>query len=232
MRDYILFVDTETSGIPRNWDASYSADKNWPHIVQIAWVIYSKSGVEIKSENHYIRASDFQVDPQSTDVHGITEDFLNDKGECRADVFRVLAKDFEKFSPLIVGHFMKFDNHMLEMGFRRSGIEYAGRNLPKFCTMIAGRRYSGSVFDPRHLRLDELYETLFHKPLENHHDALSDAKATAACFFEMLGKGEINDEIIASQLLTRESKFRGKTLWIIVLILLFATIIYYLLINQ
>ena len=44
-----------------------------------------------------------------------------------------------------------------------------------------------------------MYETLFDTTLEDHHNAIADARATALCFFELMKRGEITDEIIARQ---------------------------------
>jgi DNA polymerase-3 subunit epsilon len=49
------------------------------------------------------------------------------------------------------------------------------------------------------LRLEQLYQTLFKKTLENPHDALVDAKATALCFFELLQRKEIDENAIEQQ---------------------------------
>ncbi len=55
MSDYLLFIDTETSGLPKKWGLPYSAKNNWPFSVQIAWVIYTKEGQKVKQENHFIK---------------------------------------------------------------------------------------------------------------------------------------------------------------------------------
>jgi DNA polymerase-3 subunit epsilon len=49
------------------------------------------------------------------------------------------------------------------------------------------------------LRLEQLYETLFNTTFENPHNAIADARATARCFFEMMKRGEITEEIIERQ---------------------------------
>jgi DNA polymerase III subunit epsilon len=200
VKEYILSVDTETSGLPKNWNASYSKANNWPYNVQIAWVIFDKNGKEIKSENHYILAKDFNIDPESIKIHGITEEFLKVKGEERLEVFKLLSADLEKYKPLVVGHFMEFDNHMIELGFRRSGLENNSSVLPKFCTMKATKRYTRSLLDPHLLKLDELYKLLFNRQLDKHHDAFCDAKATGECFFEMIKRGDISEKDIQQQI--------------------------------
>ena len=81
VRDYLLFVDTETSGIPRDWNKPYSSRDNWPHIAQLAWVVYTPEGQEVKAENHYIQPSDYDMSPQSGSVHGLTLAFLQEHGK-------------------------------------------------------------------------------------------------------------------------------------------------------
>jgi DNA polymerase III epsilon subunit-like protein len=38
-----LFFDTETSGLPKNPQLSHTEVDNWPRLVQIAWVLFSKN---------------------------------------------------------------------------------------------------------------------------------------------------------------------------------------------
>lgn len=198
MKDYILFVDTETSGLPKNWNASYAEVDQWPHIVQVAWVIYEKNGREIKSENHIIKALDYNIHPHSQKIHGISESLTIEKGKDRKRVLKKIHQDIKNFKPLIVGHFMEFDSHMLSVGFRRVGLKNIMKNSTRFCTMTASssyKRYPNSHYP----KLDELYQSLFKRKMDNHHDALNDARATAACFFELLQKGDINDKKIKDQ---------------------------------
>lgn len=198
MKEHILFVDTETSGIPKNWNASYAEVDQWPNIVQIAWVIYHKSGKEIKRENHFIKALDYKIDSQSEQIHGISETMTLEKGEFRKKVLKKIHQDLINFQPLVVGHLMEFDSHMLSVGFRRVGLKNIIKDYPKFCTMTATSSYR-RYYHTKYPKLDELYQTLFKTKLENHHDALEDAKATAACFFELVKRGEITDQTIKDQ---------------------------------
>ena len=110
----------------------------------------------------------------------------------------MLADDVIKYRPLVVGHFMQFDFHVLGAEFYRSGIEDPIKRDMTFCTMVAT---TNMVKNPatKYFKLGELYETLFHSQLYNQHDAIVDATATADCFFELLKRGEVNDETIACQ---------------------------------
>ncbi|PRY11271.1 DNA polymerase-3 subunit epsilon [Pontibacter ummariensis] len=194
----MLFIDTETTGIPKDWNAPYSDATSWPCSVQIAWSIYTKDGEEIRTENHYIGDDDFEISPESQQIHGITREFLLEHGESRKVVLSLLADDLRKYQPLVIGHFMQLDYHMLGVGFYRAGMGNPLPELPTFCTMNASANF---LLMPRqrYLRLNELYERLFGTRMDDQHDALADAQATAACFFELVKRGDINDEVIAQQ---------------------------------
>jgi DNA polymerase-3 subunit epsilon len=112
----------------------------------------------------------------------------------------------EAYQPLVVAHFMQLDFHMVGADFYRIGRENPLQDLPKFCTMLASARY---VSNPKskYLRLNRLYYVLFQEELKNQHEALTDATATAACFFEMLKLGDIDEAMIAEQ---QENQAKGK----------------------
>jgi DNA polymerase-3 subunit epsilon len=198
VKEYVLFIDTEASGLPKNWKLPYNTPGNWPHCVQISWVIYSKEQKEVKAENHYIKNNDFVIADSAIKVHGITRKFLDAQGENRKDVLKLLADDLIKFKPLVVGHFMQFDIHMLGADFFREGLEDPIKKEATFCTMLGS---TGLIKNPavKFLRLEQLYKTLFDTTLEDHHNAIVDARATASCFFELIKRGEIAEEIIARQ---------------------------------
>ncbi|WP_310395404.1 3'-5' exonuclease [Hymenobacter sp.] len=198
MREYLLFVDTETSGIPRDWSEPYSSRANWPHIAQLAWVVYTRDGRQVKAENYYIQPSDYDMSPAAGSVHGLTVGFLRENGQPRHAVMRRLHRDLLHYQPLVVAHFLQLDFHMVGVGFHRAGLTNPLEQLPTFCTM---RATGGLVRHPhqRALRLGELHQRLFHEPLRDAHDALADAYATARCFFKMREQGTITDAAVAQQ---------------------------------
>ncbi|WP_046243561.1 3'-5' exonuclease [Hymenobacter terrenus] len=204
MREYLLFVDTETSGIPRDWSQPYSSRGNWPHIAQLAWVVCTANGQEVKAENHYIQPSDYDMDPVSGSIHGLTLDFLRAHGQPRHAVMQRLQSDLLHYQPLVVAHFMQLDFHMVGVGFHRAGLANPLEQLPTFCTMRATGQL---VRRPTQgfLRLGELYQRLFREPLQKEHDALIDARATARCYFELRQQGTITDETVTQQDVVRLS---------------------------
>ncbi|HEX8278475.1 MAG TPA: 3'-5' exonuclease [Segetibacter sp.] len=198
MNDYLLFLDTETSGLPKNWNLPYSAKNNWPFCLQVSWVIYTKDGQQLKRENHYIKDETVAIAQSATKIHGITRAFLNENGQDRKVVMELLHADLIKYHPLVLGHFMEFDRVMIGADFYRTEIENLVQKETTFCTMLASTHL---IKNPtlKFLRLGQLYETLFDKKLENQHNALVDAEATAACFFELLRRGEIDENTIKLQ---------------------------------
>lgn len=224
MRPYILFIDTETSGLPKKWNAPCTDVNNWPYIVQISWVIYTDKGNLVKRENHYINNNDFKSSPTSVLIHGISDEYRQQWGESRLKVMTFLAEDLYQYEPLLVAHFAELDLNMMGADFYRAGIKNPAENLPSFCTMVASAPYVRNP-NAKYLKLDELYFALFKYPLQNQHNALIDAFATAKCFFQLLKQGEINDIRIDQQqkylrTIKAESKNPGYGIPILIVFLL------------
>ncbi len=226
MTDNLLFIDTEASGLPKKWKAPYSKIDNWPFSVQVSWLIYSRNGNLIKQENHYISDNDFKITPSALNIHGITREFLNEHGEPRHEVMQLLAKDMQLYQPLLIGHFMELDFHIISADFFRSGVENPAVNLPTFCTMIATKQM-GSNPQRKYLRLGDLYQLLFNRALLHQHNALNDVTATAECFFELIKKGEIDEEYIVKQhsLNSIEHPFNRFIGWVVVILILLLLVI-------
>lgn len=224
-----MFIDTEASGLPRNWNAPYAQAGNWPFAVQISWILYTKEGQPVKWANHYIKDNDFEISPSALKIHGITREFLLQHGESRQEILLRLAADIRQFEPLVVGHFMEFDALVLGAEFYRTGLENPLTDVPTFCTMPAT---TGYVRNPRlkYLRLGDLYHTLFNTTLDHQHNALVDARATADCFFELLRRGDIDaGKILEQQLKPAQKEPVNKKLryTILVLILFLSAILLY-----
>jgi DNA polymerase-3 subunit epsilon len=220
VNDYLLFIDTEASGLPVKWDKPYSTEGNWPFAVQIAWMVYTKNGEKVKQENHYINNIDFTTTPAAHKVHGISDEFRTERGSSRNTVMNLLAADLAQYNPMVVGHFMELDFHITGAEFYRTGIANIMSVQPLFCTMQATAYL---VRDPqvKHLRLGELYSILFNAALDNQHDALADATATAACFFELVKRGDFTEQKITQQqaLLAKATTAATRAGWGMALIL-------------
>lgn len=191
MQKYFLVVDTETSGLPKNWSAPYTSDKNWPHILQIAWVIYNADYQEIKRENHYLKNPGLLIDKTAQKIHNITTEYLRVHGEDKEKVLLRFYADIEKYQPLVVGHFIELDYHMINVELFRIGKTGVFDDLPFFCTMKASADYiTNSVIS--HLKLDKFYTILFNEVPENMHNALADALSAARIFFHLLESNKLS----------------------------------------
>ncbi|GAA4333180.1 hypothetical protein GCM10023149_39780 [Mucilaginibacter gynuensis] len=209
MSDYFLFIDTEASGLPKNWSVPYTAVDNWPHAVQVSWIIYNHDREEIKRQDHYIRNTDFEISESALRVHGITDEYLAQHGKSRSEVMNLLVNDMLRFRPMVIGHFIKLDYYVISADLHRAGIDNPLHTLPVFCTMLASKYLARNPM-PRQLRLDELYRVLFYKELEGQHNALVDTEATAECYFELLNRGEITSKLIDEQN-AEAAKWRNPT---------------------
>lgn len=198
MTGYYLVIDTEASGLPQNWSLPFSADHNWPHAVQISWLIYGPEKQVIKKADYYIRDNGFVISPSAIDIHGITPEFLAGNGVALEPVLDELTADINEYSPLLIGHFIRLDYYILSVAFYRLGKENPLAQLPVFCTMVASEQLHWNTVS-RQLHLKELYRSLFNTEMPNAHNSLYDAEATAACFFELLNRREITDRNLLQQ---------------------------------
>jgi DNA polymerase-3 subunit epsilon len=196
--DYLLFIDTEASGLPVNWTLPYESEGNWPSAVQVSWLVYTANRKEVKREDHYILNKDFFITPEAMNFHGINPGFLAVNGKDRNAVMNMLAADLERFKPMVIGHYLQLDYHILGADFYRVGLHNPLVNLPVFCTMLATLNL---VWTPmqKSMRLGELYAYLFQHELQDQHNAIVDAHATAECYFELRKRGEVTEKSIAEQ---------------------------------
>ncbi|QIX60426.1 3'-5' exonuclease [Hymenobacter sp. BT18] len=198
MRDYLLFVDTETTGLPRRWTRPYAAaGRNWPHVAQVAWAVYTKEGELVKSANYYLQIPVGSMQASSEAIHGLSPAFLAAQGHEPRPVLEELLRDLRTYQPLVVGHYIRLDFHMLGVEFHRAGLPNPLRELPTFCTMQLAANDSPEATALANRRLGDLYQRLFGEPLESAHDAWADADATARCFFALRQRGLLTDDMVA-----------------------------------
>lgn len=184
MVDYLLVIDTECSALPKKWDAPYTQWDNWPYVVQVSWLVYDWEGTKIKQENHYIINADYQVSSDSREIHHISDALLAEKGEVRSVVLRLLQADLIHYKPIVIGHFVELDYHLLNVEFSRIGLlENPLMGLPLFCTMHCSSNLPYMDVN-RQMKLVDLYRYLFSEEQPCPHNALYDAIATAKCFFQ------------------------------------------------
>ena len=141
----------------------------------------------IAEKDSIIKPNGFIIPESASKIHGITTQKARAEGTDLLPVLIEFAEDVKK-ADLIVAHNMNFDNKIVAAELLRNNIVHQLFSTPKICTMINSTKYckiprfSGGYKWPN---LKELHKKLFDCNFENAHDALSDVKACAKCFFEL-----------------------------------------------
>lgn len=77
----LLFFDTETTGIPRNWKAPVSDTKNWSRMIQLAWLLFDNEGNLIDQSNRVIKPDGYVIPVEFSRIHGIRTERAIREGE-------------------------------------------------------------------------------------------------------------------------------------------------------
>jgi hypothetical protein len=76
---YIIF-DTETTGLPKNFNAPYTDTDNWPRCIQLAWQLHDENGVLIEAKDYIIKPNGFDIPFDAERIHGISTELANEIG--------------------------------------------------------------------------------------------------------------------------------------------------------
>ena len=186
-----IVLDTETTGLPRDYKAPATDAANWPRVVQVGWQVYEDEHL-ICGQSSLIKPADFEIPTAATAVHGITTAVASAQGIELARVLnnlRTIAADLDA----VVCHNAQFDLTVIAAEYARLGQTSPLARLRRICTMEAATpllRLPGK-YGWKFPRLEELHRYLFNDAFDGAHDAMSDVKATARCFFEMQRRGVI-----------------------------------------
>lgn len=189
-----LFFDTETTGLPKNWNAPVTDLSNWPRLVQLAFVYY-KDGFEVERKDYIIKPEGFVIPDDVLKVHGITNGIANRDGVLLQTVLSEFANLIMQ-TDFLVAHNMSFDQMIVGAEFLRKGLPNYFDKKTTICTKEISTNFcaipSSSGFKEfKWPKLSELHIKLFGKDFTNAHNAMVDVEATAKCFWEMKNKGII-----------------------------------------
>lgn len=194
---YIIF-DTETTGLPKRYDASIQDIDNWPRSVQLAWQIHDKWGDLVEQKSVLIKPDGFDIPYDSEQIHGISTALAQAEGLPLRYVLEEFNLALSKAS-FVVGQNVDFDVNIMGAEFYRAGIETPLQNMPvldtcteqtaKLCQILGGR--GGGFKLPT---LSELHDFLFKEVFNEAHNASADVEATARCFLELLRKAHYSEE--------------------------------------
>ena len=188
-----LIYDTETTGLPKDWNAPISDSDNWPRCIQIAWQLHDEMGQIIEHQDYLVRPDGFDIPYDSERIHGISTDLATEKGVPLKEVLDKFNEVLGK-AKFIVGQNLGFDINIMGAEFYRLNYEnnLAGKPVLDTCTEVTaellklpggrGGRYKLPT-------LTELHQYLFGVPFGEAHNATADVEATTRCFFELIRKG-------------------------------------------
>ncbi len=186
---YLIF-DTETTGLPKRWDAPLTDSDNWPRCIQIAWQLHDESGRLIDNQDYLVQPEGFNIPYDAEKIHGISTELAQEKGVPLQEVLEKfqIALDRSKF---VVGQNVGFDVNIMGAEYHRVRMPSTLQELPvldtctettaQLCCIPGGR--GGKFKLPT---LTELHEFLFEEPFAEAHNATADVEATTRCFLELI----------------------------------------------
>jgi DNA polymerase III epsilon subunit-like protein len=190
----LLFIDTETTGLPK-YSATTDTEK-WPRIVQLAWSLYDTEGNRESQNSFIIYPTDFTIPIDSARIHGITTERAKKEGLSLHKVLPQFNTDIEK-SKTIVAHNLDFDLPIIKTEFLRCRMTTNLAEKQKFCTMKTPGIVSyckipnSSGTRNKWPKLTQLHLHLFETEFSGCHDAGADVETCAKCYFELRRRGII-----------------------------------------
>ena len=182
-----LFFDTETVGLPKDYEAPASDTLNWPRMVQLSWILTDNQGNVLSTHDCIVRPDGFVVPEKAASIHGITTERALAEGAPLDSVLTVFLQTLDS-AEYIVGHNISFDIHVVDAELVRRGHDVRLTPMKAYCTMLAGTDYCklpGNYGHYKWPKLQELHKTLFGTEFDDAHNSAADVDATCKCFWEM-----------------------------------------------
>lgn len=194
---YLIF-DTETTGLPKSWNAPITNTDNWPRCIQIAWQLHDEMGRVVEHKDFLIKPEGFDIPYDSERIHGISTLLATEKGVDLDFALSEFNQALQK-AKFVVGQNVGFDVNIMGCEFYRKGFENTLTEKPVLdtCTETTaellklpggrGGRYKLPT-------LTELHEYLFGQPFAEAHNATADVEATTRCFFELMRREVFSED--------------------------------------
>lgn len=185
---YLIF-DTETTGLPRDYNAPVTDLDNWPRVVQLSWQLHAADGGLMSAKDYIVKPEGFTIPFNSEKVHGISTERALKEGFPLAEVLSIFNEDLAK-TKLVIGHNVDFDINITGAEYIRANIDSNLLNIQKldtkdestdYCKIPGGR--GGKYKWPT---LSELHKKLFGVAFDGAHNSAFDVDATARCFFGLI----------------------------------------------
>ena len=187
MSKTILFLDTETTGLPKDWKAPYD---QWPRLVELAYIVTDEFGNILVQKNQIIKPVGFTIPDEVVKIHGITQERAARTGSDLKQaleeldfhlnkVYRVVMHNASLDSGIIAGEQMRM-NWPVSMSIRNQ--------VDLFCTKEKSTNICQIKSSKGGYKWPSLAELCSFCGVENKgaHNALNDVIATKECYFYMV----------------------------------------------
>ena len=185
-----LFFDTETTGLPKDYNApSWDLD-NWScRLVQLSWIMKDDNQTLLSQGDLIIKPDGFEIPVESSQIHGITTEIAKEKGvDLKKAVYYFLGAC--RMADLIVGHNVNYDMHVVGAELIRTWGKDFIEKLPTADTMLSSIEFCKipGKYGYKWPKLMELHNKLFGCDFEDAHNSFADISATEKCFWELRKK--------------------------------------------
>lgn len=180
--EYLVF-DIETTGLVFG---DRNNLENYPRIVQLCWFLFDEKHKLIDFYDTYIKQNK-PIPVESIKIHHITTEIANKQGEPLKDVLERFINVANK-ARIFVAHNVSFDLPIINAELCRLNMDTNALYKFTFCTMKASIKYC-NLYHSKFPSLEELVgKCFFNKSItiKDGHDAQTDARFTAKCFFYLL----------------------------------------------
>jgi len=191
-----LFCDTETNGLPKNWNASATDVDNWPRIIQIAFIVCDANMNVIEEYKQLIKPDNWVI---PVDKFWIDNGYLTATNQLlgmpAADVLNNKFLTAISNCKYMIAHNMAFDKPVISAELIRYGLKSEHKPIP-ICTMKSANSWVGAKNargGAKWPKLSELHIKCFGFDFDGAHDALADVRATMRCFKYMLENNIIDE---------------------------------------
>lgn len=199
----ILVFDTETTGFPDGKVPPYHPKQ--PYMVQLGCTLIDCNGDELSFIDKILKW-DITISEKMYEIHGVSTDIMNEKGEDPKEVMEIYNDMLEQCD-LLVAHNEPFDTKIENITRARLKMD-ARKNIKTFCTM----EYSKQKLKLPKFNLQATHQFLIGVGFDKAHRAIHDARATGRVFIEMLNRANSGQttELFPSANLSKGKKQPSK----------------------
>jgi DNA polymerase III epsilon subunit-like protein len=172
--NYLIF-DTETTGVPRDYNAPMTNVNNWPRMIQLSFIHFNDAGDDIMKFNALIKPDGWTMPTGDFwKEHG----FSQEKSEREGVPVSVAIDQFidrVNFSDMMIAHNMNFDYNIIGAEMIRLNMR-ANKRPARICTMLRTVDFCQlpGKYGYKWPKLEELHMKLFGETFDGAHDALAD----------------------------------------------------------